>query len=170
MSLSPLTSNQKPALGASIKIPVVNNCEKIHFSDYNELLTIISMANKNIHKVIFYFTVEDIANLNRFQSETVYVRGVSWYIVANKVERYENGANRMSLGVYLYTNGEFKTKNEVINLCASVQLMPSGIDRKPYQKNFENAFTSERENWGFADFISWQDLSNPANGYIVNGA
>lgn len=127
------------------------------------------MANKNIDGIIYKFTVENIANLNRFQSEIVYIRGHPWWFVVQKLP-YQAMVEIPCLNLFICTEFEDEVPDKAINTYAAVELLTSSIGCETHQVYFQNTYTSHHPSWGRTNFIRWDDLMKPENGFIVDGA
>uniref|UniRef100_A0A1A9WVR8 Ubiquitin carboxyl-terminal hydrolase 7 n=1 Tax=Glossina brevipalpis TaxID=37001 RepID=A0A1A9WVR8_9MUSC len=112
----------------------------------------------------FSYTVENILQLKKQQlSPPVFVRMLPWKIKIIPKER--------ALGFFLQCNGEDDSPTWSCNAIAELRVK----SYKPGIKSFtrlriKHRFCSKENDYGYCNFISWQELGDPENYYIYNGA
>lgn len=75
-------------------------------------------------------------------------------------------ANR-TLGFFLYCHGK-DGSSWSCNVAAELRLLSLKKDQGPYVRKMRHLFCSDEYNWGFQNFISWNDVVNPDNNYLEN--
>lgn len=114
-----------------------------------------------VPQVTLRFTIDKIASRNSFISKVFDVRGLQWQIkVTQEMEM---------LGVYLESRNKDATSWSCMAWCR-IQLISSS--RQPYEKSFKSPreYSAKRLSYGIKNFISLNDLYDPAKRYIDNNS
>uniref|UniRef100_A0A1B0FQ62 Ubiquitin carboxyl-terminal hydrolase 7 n=1 Tax=Glossina morsitans morsitans TaxID=37546 RepID=A0A1B0FQ62_GLOMM len=112
----------------------------------------------------FSYIVENISHLKQQQlSPPVFVRMLPWKIMVIPNER--------ALGFFLQCNGENDSPTWSCNAIAELRLKSHKPGAKPFTRmRIKHLFYSKENDYGYSNFISWQELRDPDNYYIHNGA
>ncbi|KAL9881399.1 ubiquitin carboxyl-terminal hydrolase 7-like isoform X1 [Glossina fuscipes] len=112
----------------------------------------------------FSYIVENIIHLKQQQlSPPVFVRMLPWKIMVIPNER--------ALGFFLQCNGENDSPTWSCNAIAELRLKSHKPGAKPFTRmRIKHLFYSKENDYGYSNFISWQELRDPDNYYIHNGA
>ncbi|XP_035693242.1 uncharacterized protein LOC118427512 [Branchiostoma floridae] len=112
----------------------------------------------------FRFTVKNFSKVMRSKvSPTVFIRNLPWKIAVYPEDNQES--NSKTLGVYLQCHADSVS---VWSCRASVELrlIPQKEGVEVLKVEFEHVFYCDSYNWGFPDFIPWDEVCNPIKGYI----
>ncbi|XP_078582492.1 uncharacterized protein LOC144865549 [Branchiostoma floridae x Branchiostoma japonicum] len=108
------------------------------------------------------FTVDNFSKLNEQKlSHAIFVRNLPWKIAT----RPDHQANKKSLAIFLQCDAD---SNSLWSCRASVELrlIPQKDGVQTYMKNYQQVFYNKGSNWGYPEFIPWDDVCNPRKGYI----
>ncbi|XP_026420494.1 uncharacterized protein LOC113316548 [Papaver somniferum] len=113
----------------------------------------------------FKWRIEKVSELNQEDhfSPTFFVGHCKWRLLA--VRRGSNVDDYLS--VYVVADGWTESRY------AKFSLSVVGQANNTFKKDTEGQilhFTKEENNWGFDEFIRFNELTHPTNGYIVNDA
>lgn len=105
-----------------------------------------------------YMTVHPVSELGEQFSKTTEVLGIKWRILAAKQGEY--------FAVFLYADeGDIGDKSLKVN--CSFRLNSSGV-KQPKRKPFADiTFNKNNLNWGFSNFMKWDELIRRENGHVV---
>lgn len=111
----------------------------------------------------FYVRVKNLNKLNDQQSNEICVRGINWRVLTTKINDH--------LAIFVIANGAHMDVNKSWMVSATFQLI-SFDQKKIYSKNFVDIQFSwmKTENWGFVDFLTWNEFIDPNNEYTKNNA
>lgn len=120
--------------------------------------------NENISEILLNVTVNGLKKFKEFESEKFFVNGNPWHVRFAKVK----DSGKDVLGVYLHSDLKQDSNDTLIVGTCDVILLSSKVNVKPHQENiYLDAFCAENSCWGLDSFITWSQLMNPTNGYIV---
>lgn len=107
------------------------------------------------------FTLKKLSEFEEYTSEILYLRGQPWLFKLKK-----NGT-ATDLGVFMHLKNIHESDQWAIITNTSMELLSSNSGRKPSkQKDLEIVFTPKRLGRGYRNFIKWEKLVDPSNGYI----
>ncbi|XP_073827847.1 ubiquitin-specific protease 7 [Musca autumnalis] len=112
----------------------------------------------------FSFVVKNIAQQKtQILSPPVYVRMLPWKIMVIPNDR--------ALGFFLQCNGENESSSWSCNAIAELRLKSHKPGAKPFTRmRIKHLFFAKENDYGYSNFITWQELQDPENCYIHNGA
>ncbi|XP_037936692.1 ubiquitin carboxyl-terminal hydrolase 7 [Teleopsis dalmanni] len=114
-------------------------------------------------EAIFSYVVEDVTHLKQQQqlSPAVFVRMLPWKIMVMPNER--------ALGFFLQCNGENESPAWSCNANAELRLKCHKPDAPPFTRaRIKHLFYSKENDYGYSNFITWQELQDPEKCYIHN--
>lgn len=129
---------------------------KIHLNIASTKLRCIPDIEQNSAK--FRFILDELSELRSDSSMKVRARGIKWQVLAKR--------NHGSLGVYLHADQDDMDINSAWQVTASFEILSLNGAASSNRKNFTTTFHRRMTNWGFAQFMSWNDLINPKNKYV----
>lgn len=118
------------------------------------------VKNENISEVNCLIKLDNIANFNSFQSNIFYVRGTPWVVLFEK--------NCFTLCVSLISKIENDSKDWAIAAEYSVDIIPIELHINFIKKNFTGAVFHHGRMSRKCSLISWNDLTQPENGFVTN--
>lgn len=127
------------------------------------------MEFTNVTKNKLILSVDKITDLKTFESKQIYLRGQKWTISFEKTtQKTTKVINENILAVNLNLKTE-DTSNDWATVAAfSVKFLKLGDSYEATLGPF--VFDSKNLSWGKKAFITWKDLINPQNGYVVDDA
>lgn len=135
----------------------------------NSQPTMSDMEFTNVTETKLILSVDKITDLKLFQSKKIYVRGQKWTISFEKTtQKTTNVINEDILAVNLNLKTEDTSNDWAIVAEFSVKFLKLGDSHEATLGPF--VFDSKNLTWGRKVFITWQDLMDPQNGYVVNDA
>ena len=109
------------------------------------------------------FTVKNISKLkDKVFSHQVYIRNLPWKILA--MPRIVQ-TDQKTLGFYLQCNTDSQSSWSC-SACADMRILNARPGTKPFTKKIQHKFFRKENDWGFNNFISWNDLLDPEKGYV----
>ncbi|XP_039754085.1 ubiquitin carboxyl-terminal hydrolase 7-like isoform X2 [Pararge aegeria] len=118
----------------------------------------------------FRFTVQNITQLkDQVLSPPCYVRCLPWKIlilIRNTIT--PDHQQHKDLGIFLQCNENSESPGWTCYGLGELKLLSHKPDGEHLCRKLHHMYHSKEDDWGFAHFISWQDLVNPDNGYIEN--
>ncbi|KAL4709979.1 hypothetical protein ACJJTC_003942 [Scirpophaga incertulas] len=116
----------------------------------------------------FSYTVENISQLKeQVLSPACYVRCLPWKILvlvrsSTTLDRQQHKA----LGIFLQCNGDCDTPGWSCYGLGELKLMSYKPDGTHLCRKLHHMYHCKEDDWGFAHFISWDDLTDPSNGFV----
>uniref|UniRef100_A0A914IE05 MATH domain-containing protein n=1 Tax=Globodera rostochiensis TaxID=31243 RepID=A0A914IE05_GLORO len=97
--------------------------------------------------------------------EAVHIRGLPWKILA-LLQSTPNSAERW-LGLYLQCNGENTEPSWSCAGSATFRIVSQKEGKKDFIQTFSrrHSFFSKTNNWGFPEFMNFEELMDPDNGW-----
>ncbi len=127
----------------------------------------VPMLNHDCTEGAFIYTV-NISTIVSVESPVCVVQNLGWQILV-KVKNDADKSGKRNLAVYLKGVGK---SGHTWSCFVDFQLILS--NRKDADKNiwskFSRSISTTADSWGWADVWDWDELMNPANGYIKNGS
>lgn len=132
------------------------------------------MANKpalkteNISKVLFHIIMANLKNFKILKSQENFVRGNPWFM---KFDKKINGA-KDTLDGFLHSNFEHESNKSFMVANCGINLLSWKSDSKLYYVNIvfqiPVAFPAKQHFRAKAPFISWNQLMDPENGFVMD--
>ncbi|XP_039754129.1 ubiquitin carboxyl-terminal hydrolase 7-like isoform X2 [Pararge aegeria] len=120
----------------------------------------------------FRFTVENISQLKeRVLSPPCYVRCLPWRIlilVRNSTNTPERSTQQKALSIFLQCNEGSETPGWTCYGLGELKLLSHKPDGEHLCRKLHHMYHCKEDDWGYANFISWQDLMNPDDGFVQN--
>jgi len=115
----------------------------------------------------FSFKITDVTNFfnskdNRL-SDACYVRNLPWKIMA--MPRFTSDRQTRSLGFFLQCNGESESLTWSCNASAELKLLSQVTGIQDMTRSIDHHFFPKENDWGFTQFISYNDIMDPAKGF-----
>ncbi|KAM0733549.1 Ubiquitin carboxyl-terminal hydrolase 7 [Formica fusca] len=111
----------------------------------------------------FRYTVENVSKMENPQlSPACYVHNLPWKIVVQTKSR----ELKKSLAFYLECNKESKSISWSCYAVAELRLLSCKEGQKPFSRKIQHLFYTEEDDWGFQDFMTWEDVLDPERGFI----
>lgn len=99
-------------------------------------------------------------------SHKVYIRGLPWRIMIMPRGHPERGQGIKGLGYFLQCNAENESSAWSCHGTAELRILPAKEGGEVAQKTIDHIFYCKENDWGFSNFLSWNDLINPEKGFI----
>lgn len=115
----------------------------------------------------FTYTIENISKLkDSILSPSCMVRNLPWKVLAmprwsQNPERH----NQKTLGLFLQCNGESDSTSWSCNATAAIKIVTHN-DAEPFTRKIQHLFYSKENDWGYSHFVSWNELMDPAKGFV----
>ncbi|KMZ09438.1 ubiquitin carboxyl-terminal hydrolase 7 isoform X2 [Drosophila simulans] len=112
----------------------------------------------------FSFTVENVVQLKSQRlSPPVFVRMLPWRIMVIPNDR--------ALGFFLQCNGENDSPTWSCNAIAELRLKCHKPDAQPFTRaRIKHLFYSKENDYGYSNFITWQELKDSEKSYVHNNS
>lgn len=116
----------------------------------------------------FQYTIENISKLKEtVLSSPCMVRNLPWKIMAMpRLNQQADRNNQKSLGFFLQCNADSESVSWSCNASAELRILNFLPDGEPFQRKIQHVFYTKENDWGFSNFISWNDLLDPERGYV----
>ncbi|XP_554912.2 ubiquitin carboxyl-terminal hydrolase 7 isoform X1 [Anopheles gambiae] len=101
-------------------------------------------------------------------SPPVYVRNLPWKILAMPRNNDNSVSPAKGLGFFLQCNGESTSNNWNCSASAELRLLKADRSAEPFIRRIRHTFCMQENDWGFSSFMNWQEILDPANGFIEN--
>lgn len=122
----------------------------------------------------FRFRVENFSKLKESMlSPPCFVRNLPWKIMVMQRTTNTNDRNQTetrSLGFFLQCNAESESSSWSCNAKAELRLLSFKPDQEPFVRQIKHLFYSKENDWGFSNFMSWNEFLDPEKGYIQDDA
>ncbi|XP_034830302.1 ubiquitin carboxyl-terminal hydrolase 7-like [Maniola hyperantus] len=118
----------------------------------------------------FRFTVENLSQLKeRVLSPPCYVRSLPWKIlILIRNITTPNHQQQKALGVFIQCNGDNEISGWSCYGLGELKLISFKPDGEHLCRNIHHMYHCKENDWGFAHFISWDELVDPNNGFVCN--
>ncbi|XP_074647259.1 ubiquitin carboxyl-terminal hydrolase 7-like isoform X2 [Tubulanus polymorphus] len=120
----------------------------------------------------FTFTVENISKLKEtILSPPYMVRNLPWKIMA--MVRYNQHTDRhhqKTLGFFLQCNADSDSSSWSCNATAELKILSAKSDGETFTRRIQHIFYNKENDWGFSQFITWNDLLDTDKGYYDSKA
>ncbi|KAL2083407.1 hypothetical protein ACEWY4_021180 [Coilia grayii] len=112
-------------------------------------------------ETIIFFEVKDLSHRSgRVRSPTVVLEDLSLNIV---VRSYTDGKTHF-LSFYLDASSQIEGKSCTVEACLKV--INQQDVKKSFSRKITHKFCGKKSFWGFLKFMPWNDLMNPAKGFV----
>lgn len=126
----------------------------------------ITISKLSQHEGTFQYMVNNFTTLDcAVCSKAIVFRDILWRIFVMPIN--DSQSHRM-LGFYLHCEGKRESPSWSCDVAAEFRLLSFKFDQNPYVRKVRHLFCSEAYNWGFNNFISWNDVVNPVYNYVEN--
>ncbi|XP_015511048.2 uncharacterized protein LOC107217876 [Neodiprion lecontei] len=128
------------------------------------------MEDRGMPEVTFRYTVRNFSKLDCERlSPTFYVRNLPWNILVKPCTNHiRDHESRKSLGFFLECNRENDSSTWSCYASIEFRLLPHKKNQKALTGRTEHLFCRMDYDWGYRDFIYWEDLLDKEQGYIKN--
>ena len=114
----------------------------------------------------FTFTVENIHKLSEsVTSPPTYVRGLPWKILVMPRTSHDRGGMK-SLGYFLQCNADNESTSWSCHGTAELRILPAKDSIDIIEKKIDHIFYCKENDWGFSNFLMWNDVVSPEKGFI----
>ncbi|GBP91321.1 Ubiquitin carboxyl-terminal hydrolase 7 [Eumeta japonica] len=143
---------------------------KTENADNNATSAILDEEDEDLARseATFKFTIENISTLkDQVLSPPCYVRCLPWKILATV--RHTTTPDRQqqkALGVFLQCNGDSETSGWSCYGLGEIRLLSHKQEGEHVIKKIHHMYHSKEDDWGYAHFVSWNDLMDPENGFV----
>lgn len=121
--------------------------------------------NENIFEVSFHMELADLKNFKLFKTQEIFVHGNPWHMNFKK----ESAGVKDSLGAYMYSKSKYTSKNSIIVANFEVEILSCKPNINAHCSSLEPCvFSSKNVNWGRNSLIPWNQLMDPANGFVMD--
>ena len=154
-----------------IRSPSSTNPDDIRVEAYIEDDKLLENDDSHAEMTIQY-TVETISKLKDIQLSPSYmVRNLPWKIkVMPRYNHHAKPPNQKSLGFFLQANADPESSCWSCNASAELRILSCKPDGEPFVREIQHLFNSNENDWGFAHFITWNQLMDPKKGYVKDNA
>ncbi|XP_050084011.1 ubiquitin carboxyl-terminal hydrolase 7 isoform X1 [Anopheles aquasalis] len=101
-------------------------------------------------------------------SPAYYVRNLPWKILAMPRTNENAVSPGKGLGFFIQCNGESSSNNWNCSASAELRLLRVDPHAEPFIRRIRHTFCMQENDWGFSTFMNWQEILDPANGFIEN--
>lgn len=115
----------------------------------------------------FQFVVENFSKMDEsVLGPQCVVRNLPWKIMAMPRKNNQSVERQKSLGFFLQCNGDTESTAWSCHASAELRMLKWDPEGEPCKRNIQHLFYHKENDWGFSHFMAWQDVVDPANGYI----
>ncbi|MGH0176027.1 UNVERIFIED_CONTAM: hypothetical protein FKN15_077578 [Acipenser sinensis] len=114
----------------------------------------------------FRFTVERFSRLSEsVLSPPCFVRNLPWKIMVMP-RFYPDRPHQKSVGFFLQCNAESDSTSWSCHAQAMLKIINYKDDEKSFSRRISHLFFHKENDWGFSNFMSWSDVTDPEKGFI----
>ncbi|KAL7979055.1 hypothetical protein Chor_015079 [Crotalus horridus] len=114
----------------------------------------------------FQFTVERFNRLSEsVLSPPCFVRNLPWKIMVMP-RLYPDRPHQKSVGFFLQCNAESDSTSWSCHAQAVLKIINYKDDEKSFSRRISHLFFHKENDWGFSNFMSWSEVTDPDKGYI----
>ncbi|KAL3100901.1 hypothetical protein niasHT_029322 [Heterodera trifolii] len=102
------------------------------------------------------------------KSEIVHIKGFPWKIMAEigKINGRSTDNDEKWLGIYLWCDAPKEDKNWSCKCSATIRIMSQKCGVSDFRRKFDDhVFDNEENSWGYSNFTSFAELTNPRKGF-----
>lgn len=115
----------------------------------------------------FQFHVKDFSKLkDTLLSPPCSVRSLPWKIMVMPRTSSAQDRSQRCLGFFLQCNGQSQSTSWSCNAVADLRLLSVKEGQEPFTRKIQHLFFSKENDWGFSNFMAWNDVLDPEKGYI----
>ncbi|XP_017464033.1 PREDICTED: ubiquitin carboxyl-terminal hydrolase 7-like, partial [Rhagoletis zephyria] len=124
--------------------------------------------DKSRSQATFRFTINSFSQLRKpILSPPTYVRNLPWRILAQpKMIRIFPIQCKMSLNYFLQCNGESESTNWSCYASVDLRILAQKEGYEHLSKPVLHVFNSKTNDYCFHSFDNWEELTDPAKGYL----
>lgn len=116
----------------------------------------------------FSFNVDNIHKLSESVTSTAtYVRGLPWKILVMPRTSHDRGGLK-SLGYFLQCNADNESTSWSCHGTAELRIVPAKEGVEVIEKKIDHIFYCKENDWGFSNFLMWNDVISPEKGYMTS--
>lgn len=116
----------------------------------------------------FRYTVENISKLKETAlSPPCMVRNLPWKIMCQPRPGSERH-NQKTMGFFLQCNAESDSVSWSCNASATLKLIHQTNEAESHTKKIQHLFYSKENDWGYSNFIVWNELLDPNRGFVAD--
>ncbi|KAL8175014.1 UNVERIFIED_CONTAM: Ubiquitin carboxyl-terminal hydrolase 7 [Gekko kuhli] len=114
----------------------------------------------------FQFTVERFNRLSEsVLSPPCFVRNLPWKIMVMP-RLYPDRPHQKSVGFFLQCNAESDSTSWSCHAQAVLKIINYKDDEKSFSRRISHLFFHKENDWGFSNFMSWSEVTDPDKGYV----
>nr|XP_015215607.1 PREDICTED: ubiquitin carboxyl-terminal hydrolase 7 [Lepisosteus oculatus] len=114
----------------------------------------------------FRFVVERFSRLGEsVLSPPCFVRNLPWKIMVMP-RFYPDRPHQKSVGFFLQCNAESDSTSWSCHAQAMLKIINYKDDEKSFSRRISHLFFHKENDWGFSNFMSWSDVTDPEKGFI----
>uniref|UniRef100_A0A3B4X2Q6 Ubiquitin carboxyl-terminal hydrolase 7 n=1 Tax=Seriola lalandi dorsalis TaxID=1841481 RepID=A0A3B4X2Q6_SERLL len=114
----------------------------------------------------FRFVVERFSRLSEsVLSPSCFVRNLPWKIMVMP-RFYPDRPHQKSVGFFLQCNAESDSTSWSCHAQAMLKIINYKDDEKSFSRRISHLFFHKENDWGFSNFMSWSDVTDPERGFI----
>jgi ubiquitin carboxyl-terminal hydrolase 7 len=120
------------------------------------------------------FTITNFSNnKERCLSPAIFVRLLPWKIMIMPPRENESQDELQldeskSIGFFLQCNGESKAPSWSCNASAQLKVINQENSEATITRKISHLFHTKENDWGFSNFMKWNEICDPAKGFIDN--
>ncbi|XP_026805459.1 ubiquitin carboxyl-terminal hydrolase 7 isoform X1 [Rhopalosiphum maidis] len=136
-------------------------------------ITDVEMEEDNARpEATFRFEIENFSkSKDQRLSPPCYVRDLPWKImIMHRVSQDNRSAKpaQPSVGFFLQCNGESENTSWSVNASAELRVISQKEGISNVERKIQHLFYPKENDWGFSFFMSWEDITDEAKGFIKN--
>ncbi|XP_077591421.1 ubiquitin carboxyl-terminal hydrolase 7 isoform X2 [Stigmatopora nigra] len=114
----------------------------------------------------FRFVVERFSRLSEsVLGPSCFVRNLPWKIMVMP-RFYADRPHQKSVGFFLQCNAESDSTSWSCHAQAMLKIINYKDDEKSFSRRIGHVFFHKENDWGFSNFMSWSDVTDPERGFI----
>ncbi|XP_067426504.1 ubiquitin carboxyl-terminal hydrolase 7-like isoform X2 [Thunnus thynnus] len=114
----------------------------------------------------FQFVVERFSRLSEsVLSPSCFLRNLPWKIMVMP-RFYPDRPHQKSVGFFLQCNAESDSTSWLCYAQAMLKIINYKDDEKSFSRRISHLFFYKEKDWGFLNFMSWSDVTDPERGFI----
>ncbi|GAA6076951.1 ubiquitin carboxyl-terminal hydrolase 7 isoform X1 [Tachysurus ichikawai] len=114
----------------------------------------------------FRFVVERFSRLSEsVLSPSCFVRNLPWKIMVMP-RFYPDRPHQKSVGFFLQCNAESDSTSWSCHAQAMLKIINYKDDEKSFSRRISHLFFHKENDWGFSNFMSWSDVTDPERGFV----
>ncbi|XP_065066038.1 ubiquitin carboxyl-terminal hydrolase 7-like [Rhopilema esculentum] len=116
------------------------------------------------------FEVQNFSKIkDTVYSDPVMIRNLQWRImVMPRFSTVQSGEKMKSLGIFLQCTPEGEGSSWSCHASAKITVINQKNQEESFTRKITHLFFQKENDWGYSNFLQWQDVIDPAKGYIKN--